>query len=258
MSEDKDPIRLEELSAYSDDELDANRRTAVERRLADDPAAAARLAEYRRRDGALRLAFDRIGEVEHKPLVHRGRTTRPSAAPRRWALFAAVIACVGVFSVAWWLRVERNIDNRELSALASESTAAHFRYLGSSEGAANAAGNQERPLASLTALLGLEVKVPDLSGLGFRLTGVRDLAGSGGPAVLLVYRDGAGQEVSCYFKRLASARETGFKQKDAAGVRIVYRLEERLGYAVVGSLPAATLQQIAETVDRATPDASLD
>jgi anti-sigma factor RsiW len=258
VSEDKEPIGLEELSAYLDGELDGNRRAAAERRLADDPAAAARLAEYRRRDEALRLAFNRLGEGGQPRHIYRNPPIRPRGAPGRWMLFAAVIACIGIFSAAWWDRAERSIDNRELSVLASESSAAHLRYLDGSDGATHAVGNREHPSASLSTPLGLDVKVPDLSRLGFRLTGVGDLSGPGGPAVLLVYRDGGGQQVSCYFKRLSRASETGFKQKEAAGVRIVYRLDERLGYAVVGSLRADALQQIAETVYRANANANLD
>ncbi len=68
----------------------------------------------------------------------------------------------------------------------------------------------------------------------------------GGPAALLVYQDADGREVSCYFKHLAENRETGFARKVAGGASVIYRLDEHLGYAVVGALPVGTLQRIAE------------
>ena len=45
-----------DLSAYLDGELDADRRAAIERVLAENPEMADRLSEYRRRDAALRQA----------------------------------------------------------------------------------------------------------------------------------------------------------------------------------------------------------
>jgi anti-sigma factor RsiW len=100
--------------------------------------------------------------------------------------------------------------------------------------------------ARLSTLLGAEVEVPNLSQLGLRLVGLQELPADGGLAALLVYRDTDGRDVSCYFKRLIENRETDFTRMAAAGTNVVYRLDEHLGYAVVGALPVSTLQKIAE------------
>ena len=60
MRRDTGPVDLGDLSAYLDSELGEERCAAVESHLADHPEAAARLAEYRRRDEALRLAFAQL------------------------------------------------------------------------------------------------------------------------------------------------------------------------------------------------------
>jgi anti-sigma factor RsiW len=107
------------------------------------------------------------------------------------------------------------------------------------------AGRRSEVSARLSALLGTEVKAPDLSALGFRLVGLRELPAGNGPAVLLVYQDAVGHHVSCYFERLADNRETGFTRLTADKTSIVYRLDEHLGYAVVGALPVSSLERIA-------------
>jgi len=75
---------------------------------------------------------------------------------------------------------------------------------------------------------------------------LRELAADRGPAALLVYQDADGREISCYFKHLTENRETGFTRMASARTNVIYRLDEHVGYAVVGTLPVSALQRIAE------------
>ena len=239
------PVGPEELSAYLDGELEDARRLAVERHLADHPEAAARLTDYRRRDKALRLAFAELGTDQVQHLTARVRQASARGNDRfRLALAAAVLGVI-LGAAGWWYK-SASLEDRTLASLAREAVTAHILYAGRGGRGPLAAEDRERVSARLSALLGAGVKAPDLSMLGFRLVELRELPADSGPAALLVYRDADGRDVSCYFKRLADNRETGFTEKAADETNVVYRLYEHLGYAVVGALPASTLQQIAE------------
>jgi anti-sigma factor RsiW len=245
VKKDTVPVDPQNLSAYLDGELDAARRGAVESLLTDHPEAAARLAEYRRRDDALRLAFAGLSADQAKrPTPCVGRPP-PRRRHRPWLAVAAAVLGVILGTAGWWY-ASTILEDHALAALAHEAVTAHLLYVDQQGQSPIATGNPERVSARLSALLGAEVKAPNLSELGLQLVGLRELAADGGPAALLVYQDADGREISCYFKYLAEIRETGFLRTAAAGTSVINRLDEHLGYAVVGALPASTLLRIAE------------
>jgi anti-sigma factor RsiW len=246
VSRNNDPVGSEELSACLDGELEEARRGALERHLADHPEAAARLAEYRRRDEALRLAFAELGaDRAWRPLARLGKATARGKGRLRLALAAAVFGVILGATAGLWYE-SASLKDRTLATLWREAVTAHLLYAGQERQSPVVAAERERISARLSALLEAEVKAPELSMLGLRLVEWRELPADRGPAALLVYRDADGRDVSCYFKRLADSHETGFTVKAAGGTNVVYRLYEHLGYAVVGALPANTLQKIAE------------
>jgi len=242
---DASPIDFEDVSAYLDSELDEARCAAVASHLADHPEAAARLAEYRRRDEALRLAFARLSVDQAKHPMPRVMQAR-SPGKRRFPL-AITVTVLGVIlgTTGWWYG-STFLENRALATLAHEAVTAHLLYASQPEQSPLVTEDSEHVSARLSAFLGAEVRAPNLSTLGLRLVGLHELPSDRGPAALLVYQDADGREVSCYFKHLAENRETGFTQMAAARTNVIYRLDEHLGYAVVGPLPVSALQRIAE------------
>jgi anti-sigma factor RsiW len=222
MSAASAPIRPEELSAYLDGELDLAARERVEAHLAAHPEAAARLAEYRRRDAAIRLAFAGLGA----------------------SAVAATVAALAL-GVAAWRYAGAIGQDRALAALAQEAVTAHLLYGVKSPQAPLGAAEVQRVSARLSALLGARVGAPDLGAFALRLVGFHELAADPGPAALLVYRDAAGDEVSCYYKRLPAARESGFEARTTGEAKVVYRLDARIGYAVAGTLPLPLLRRVA-------------
>jgi anti-sigma factor RsiW len=245
VNRDTGPVDLEDVSAYLDGELDEARRAAVESHLADHAEAAARLAEYRRRDEALRLAFAELSADQAKrPTPCVGRPGPRRRHRFRLAIAAAILGVI-LGTPGWWYG-STILEDRALATLAREAVAAHLLYASQPGQSPLVTGDREHVSARLSALLGAEVQAPNFSTLGLRFVGLRELAADSGPAALLVYQDADGREVSCYFKHLAENRETGFARKVAGGGSVIYRLDEHLGYAVVGALPVNTLQRIAE------------
>ena len=245
MRRDTRPIGLADLSAYLDGELGEERCAAVESHLADHAEAAARLAEYRRRDEALRLAFAQLNVDQAKRPAPRIRQASSLGRHRFRLAVAAAILGVILGTAGWWYG-SPILEDRALATLAHEAVTAHLLYASLPVQSALVAEDSAQVSARLSALLGAGVRAPNLSTLGLRLVGLHELPADRGPAALLVYQDADGREIFCYFKHLAESRETGFAQKVAAGASVIYRLDEHLGYAVVGALPVSALQRIAE------------
>jgi anti-sigma factor RsiW len=240
----KDEIDLLDLSAYLDGELDGSGRARVEKVLNDDPEAAARLSGYRRRDAALRAGFATLPQPAKLLVWPKSARTAPGARGGRLAAAALLVACIGAIALGWWNHAEWRATDRELASLFQDATNADLIYSARPE--ADGSGIQEQLSARLAAVLGARIKTPDLSALGFRLVGALEFVTAQPPAVLLVYRDGRGREVSCYFRRAPTAAETGFRQGQLAGTKVLYRLTDRVAYAVLGALEPGELRRIAE------------
>jgi anti-sigma factor RsiW len=235
---DEDPVRLEELSAYVDGALDPERRRVVERHLADHPEDAARVAAYRLRDDSLRLALA-------EPAVPQGIRIAPRPVRRQpwWPAIAAALVALVLAGGVWWEGRDGGED-RALAAIVHDATVAHLMYAAADTlgGRALDAAQLSAALASATAGRG---RVPDLSPFGLRLAGGRELPAESGPAVLLVYVDDMGRPLSCYFTEVEPEGETPYVSRAASGVETIARLDEGVGYAVVGSLSPAELSVVA-------------
>src|SRR5258707_8089017 len=89
------PIVFEDVSAYLDGELDEARRAAVESHLADHPDAATRLAEYPRRDEALRLAFAQLSVDQAKhPMPRAIQAGSPGKRRFPFAIAATMLGAI--------------------------------------------------------------------------------------------------------------------------------------------------------------------
>src|SRR6266542_709425 len=98
------PVTEDELHAYVDGELPADRRTAVEAWLAAHPDDMARVAKWRALTDAVQ---DRFGAVTAEPIPRRLTLDQIERAGRSWKSVAAA-AAIAAFLVGglagWWAR----------------------------------------------------------------------------------------------------------------------------------------------------------
>ena len=95
------PVTQEDLHAYLDDELDAERRGEVEARLREDAGAAALVRAFAEQRDLLRAAFDPVAEEVVPP-----RLLAVLAAPKRsmpWRAMAASVALLAAGAGAGWV-----------------------------------------------------------------------------------------------------------------------------------------------------------
>ena len=236
-------ISLEDLAAHLDGELPRTRRLVVERHLEDHPQDAARIAEWRRRDLALRRGLAALAEQAQVlgPAPSLRRAGRSRAAPS-WVQAAAIalLLATGSGLSAWWLRGEEAV----FSELRNGAAIAH--RAGSSMPLATTDEAMRRSLEDgISAHLGVPVTVPDLADFGFRLAGGQILSGSDRPAAQLIFVRADGQRLTCYFQRIDRSRDRDLGYSEAGGIPGVYRLDDGLGWAVLGNLGRAELDRIA-------------
>ena len=113
------------------------------------------------------------------------------------------------------------------------------------------ATQQEHLVKWLSKRLGLELKVPLLTGEGFELLGGRLLPGPEGPVAQFMYQEPAGKRLTLYVSRPNRADSlTAFRYAQEGAVSVFYWIDRDCGYALSGELDRPTLTRIATAVYR--------
>src|SRR5690349_12280906 len=172
MTEDNLPVTEDELHAYVDGELPADRQDAVAAWLTTHPDAAAQVAAWRAQSEAIRA---RYGSTINEPVPERLRLERVILKDRPWRGIAAAAACVAFLiggASGWFAHGATTASPSGFDRLTMEALQAHKLYTLEVRHPVEVTGD-ERPHMTqwLTRRLGYEQKIPDLSAIGLKLVG---------------------------------------------------------------------------------------
>ncbi len=240
------------LCAFLDDELSGDDRAAVQRWLADDPAAAARLAALRADRDALRgLMGGIIEEPVPERLLRTAQGRRWSDhGGARWAAGVAVFvlgALAGGMVVSSWGPREP-VASRQTNAWVQRAAVAHGVYTPEKRHPVEVGAQEEHLSRWLTRRLDVPVKLFDLRSRGFALMGGRLLPDAQGPGAQLMYERTDGTRVTVYLRRAEVSTPAAFRYERQGSLGLFYWVDERTGYALAGELPREELLALAQDI----------
>ncbi|MGH7029771.1 MAG: anti-sigma factor family protein [Stellaceae bacterium] len=263
MSALADAVEEHELNAHLDRQLPPDRAAAVADYLAKHPDTQARLRQYAHQQQILREA---IAAQSGGPIPAGLRVARLAAARRRRRSWRLAAAAAGVLllvlgGVGGWTARDADIElassahGKSASAAARTTTAAAIEayrvYSVEGRHPVEVAAAQEAHLVQwLSKRLGRPLVVPDLGAVGFHLMGGRLLPGADGPAAQLMYENGKGTRLTCYYQAVGFDGETAFRYREEAGVGDFYWADDGFGYAITARVDRAVLLKIAEIMYR--------
>jgi anti-sigma factor RsiW len=257
------------LHAYVDGHLPAPALAAVELALAQDPAAAAKVAVWRAQRAQLRALYEPMNNEAVPPALlnaAKGLQTRQQTVQRwsRWGGMAASLVLVfglGWFSSTAWRATTSGsgaagIQARGPQEFVRQAALAYAVYSPEVRHPVEvAAAQQEHLVQWLSKRLGRPLKVPSLSAQGYELVGGRLLPGEGGARAQFMFQDGQGERVTLYLGAVNPqaapkdpVQQTAFQFSSEAGVSSFYWVDKGFGYALAGKLPREGLLKLAEAV----------
>ncbi|MDR3468438.1 MAG: anti-sigma factor [Xanthobacteraceae bacterium] len=245
MSERDIPVTEDELHAYVDDQLPAERRAAVEAWLAAHPDDAERVRTWRTFGEQVR---ERYGRVVDEPVPRRLDLDRLMARRPRFMVFGAVAAVLLAFvmggGAGWMAHTAVATEMGASEALRDDAVIAHRLYTKERRHPIEVAGNEDHLLPWLSRRVGTTLRAPDLTQFDFRLLGGRLLPGPTAPAALFMYENGAGERVTLYCTPLKVAA-TDMVYRDDEGTASVVWAHDDFGWVVSGPANADMLKQVA-------------
>jgi anti-sigma factor RsiW len=247
MIDPKIPVTEDELHAYVDNELPAERRGDVEAWLATHPDDAERVRSWRAMAEALRTRYDAIAD---EPVPKRLEIERLVRRPRKWiygAMAATLVAFIAGGGVGWLARgavaSPSAFQNFTLDALD-----AHRLYVVEVRHPVEVPGSERTHLQQwLTKRCGWEVRAPELDATGLKLVGGRLLPGPAGPASFLMYESASGERFTVYAAR-ADAVTTQMRYATQDNEGALFWADRGVGYVVSGGSDRERLTQVARLV----------
>lgn len=267
------------LSAWLDDELNAERRAEVEAWLREHPEQAARVRLWAADAQALRARLD---AVLAEPVPQRLTQLAWNRAPvtlsdswQRWAAAFALFALGGLVGAGLMWRAQPRAAATMASAepaWVQRAAVAHSVYVPEVRHPVEVRAQEAHLARWLTRRVDVPVQLFDLRAQGFELVGGRLLPDERGPSAQLMYQAigelASGtppQRVTVYVRKPEDGTPAAFRYEQQGGVGRFYWVEgagpghPASGYALVGALPRERLLALAEAIERqisAAPAAS--
>src|SRR5215475_12066810 len=190
------PVTEEELHAYVDGELAADRRGAVEAWLASHPEDAARVAQWRAQAEAIRARF---GMPASEPVPARFDLDKLARSARSWRAIAAaavVVAFLAGGAVGWMAHGASAAAPSRFDTFTAQALDAHRIYVVEVRHPVEVTGGERPHLVQwLSKRLDYELRIPELEQSGLKLVGGRLLPGPFGPAALCMYEGHSGERL---------------------------------------------------------------
>lgn len=271
------------LSAWLDGELDAEALAQVQAWLQDHPEDAARVRAWAADRDALRVRLDAsLAQPLPQTWVDRLSTaaSAPAANEPHWwrrALVAGLMLASGLGGA--WVQRHSAAEAVPLVAKTAPSSvepwvqravAAHAVYVPEQrhavevsvqQGDAAQRHQQEQHLGQwLSKRLAMPVTLFNLRSEGFELVGGRLLPDAAGPGAQLMYQRQDGERVTVYVLRHEAppkaANAPDVRIETVAGLAAMVWYEDGAGCALVGSLPRAQMNKLADVMYAQAEDAA--
>lgn len=254
------PVTEDELHAYVDGELPADRREAVGAWLAANPEQATLVAAWRAQADSIRA---RYGDVVNEPVPERlqldqiikNDITYGRAHGRTWATMAAAAALVAFVAgggVGWYARAATTTAQAPAPALFDKFTAealvAYKLYVVEVRHPVEVPGSELAHLKQwLSKRIGHELNIPDLQSMGLKLVGGRLLPGPTGAAAFYMYESATGERFTIYCAK-AGGPETALHFKSADQFATFTWVDDKIGYVVSGPANRERLEAVTKIV----------
>jgi anti-sigma factor RsiW len=247
MSDTKIPVTEDELHAYVDNELPAERRGDVEAWLAMHPDDAERVQSWRSMAEMLHARYD---AVANEPVPKRLELERLAREPRKW-IYGTIAAALVAFVAgggAGWLAHDVAASPSVFQNFTVDALDAYRLYVVEVRHPVEVPGDERAHLqAWLTKRCGWTVRAPELGATGLKLVGGRLLPGPTGPASFLMYESASGERFTVYSAKAATqATQMRYLKRDDDGA--LFWADRGVGYVVSGGGDRERLMQVARLV----------
>jgi anti-sigma factor RsiW len=236
----------DELHAYVDGQLPAERRDAVEAWLVAHPEDAVRVAAWRSQAELIRARF---GAVAQEQPPQRLKPARLARRLRRGALAAAAAAVLATFfaggAAGWFVRGAVAPSRSDLHRFTADALDAYRLYTVEVRHPVEVPGAERPHLVQwLSKRVGAPVRAPELEKMGLKLVGGRLLPGPTGATAFFMYESYSGERFTIYCGQTTD-QATALRYIASDHNAAFYWVDGNLFYVLIGPADRDKLYAIA-------------
>jgi anti-sigma factor RsiW len=245
------PVTEEELHAYVDGELPADRQAAVAAWLAAHPDDATLVGAWRTQADSIRARYGDVANeavperLKLEQVLKQGRT-----GARIWPAVAAaaLIAFTLGGTSGWMARGVSAVAPMGFEAFTADALDAYKLYVVEVRHPVEVPGSERPHLTQwLSKRLGAELQIPDLQVIGLKLVGGRLLPGPTGAAAFYMYEGPSGERFTIYCAKAATP-ETALRFKGGESSAAFYWVDDKVAYVVSGPADRDALEKVTKSV----------
>jgi len=246
------PVTEDELHAYVDGELPADRREAVARWLSEHPEQAAVVAAWRAQAEGIRTRFGAVAEEPVPARLAIDKVMRSGGASRGALIGIAAAAAVVAFVIGggagWMARGASAAAPASTGEFTADAIEAHKLYVVEVRHPVEVPGDERQHMTQwLTKRLGYQQRVPDLSAIGLKLVGARLLPGPTGAAAFYMYEGPNGERYTLYCSKVPVG-DSALRFREGKSFAAYYWIDDKVGYAVSGADDRAKLETVTKSI----------
>jgi anti-sigma factor RsiW len=252
MTDRDSPVSEDELHAYVDGELPADRRETVAAWLAEHPEQAALVAAWRAQAESIHARFDSVADEpvpERLKIDNLLRSTRTGG--RRFAALASAAALVAFLvggAAGWMARGATAASPTGFETFTAEALDAYKLYVVEVRHPVEVPGSERAHMMQwLSKRVGYEQSIPDLQSLGLKLVGGRLLPGPTGAAAFYMYEAASGERYTIYCAK-ARVPETALRYKGDDRYAAFYWVDNKVAYVVSGPAEREKLEAVSKAI----------
>ena len=248
----------DKLSAFLDGELPEAEARAIETALADDPALQAELEALMAVDAAIQGEFAAqldepvpmglAAAIKDAPLPESPANLTSAPTGFGWMSAAAAALMLAVGGVGgYYAGASQGVEVAAAPGWLADIADYHRVYAGQKRHLVEVGADEADHIQTwMTASIGAEVRIPDLSEHGLTFQGARLLVAAGKPVSQLMYTDADNRIVALCQIQTDSPRDGVAEQKIGAFDLVTWGAE-RSNFVVIGDEGRGDLDAIAET-----------
>jgi anti-sigma factor RsiW len=243
------PVTEDELHAYVDGELPADRREAVASWLAEHPSEAATVAAWRAQAEAIRARYGGVAEAPVPERLKLEQVLRGDRS-RSWRMIAAAATLVAfiVGGTAGWIARDATYVHGHTGTITADALEAYRLYVVEVRHPVEVPGSERAHMTQwLSKRLGYQQRIPNLESVGLKLVGGRLLPGPKGAAAFYMYEGPSGERYTLYCSKVASP-ETGLRFEGGKQSAAFYWVDDDVGYVVAGPDQREKLERVAKLI----------
>ena len=247
------PVTEEELHAYVDGELPADRTEAVSAWLAAHSDQAALVSAWRAQADSIRARYGAVlsepvpDRLKLEQFLKRDRTGGRSLAALASA--AALVAFILGGAAGWMARGASAAAPNSFETFTADALGAHKLYVVEVRHPVEVSG-QDRPHMTqwLSKRVGSELRVPELQSIGLKLVGGRLLPGPTGAAAFYMYEGTSGERFTIYCAKAAEATTALHFKKTDENAAAFYWVDDKVAYVVSGPADRERLETVTKSI----------